>query len=248
MLTGGNEEPVRYAKLLARHNLAIHAIIFGPEVPEQIRNKAVSQFGSRPEVFITKRPESEDRLIELIREHDVKFGAACFFEYRVSSEFLSLFSNGVANVHPSALPHNAGMQSPFWGIMNGTLLGATLHWMNERIDKGDIIDQIIFDDDDILSAAEVRRISRECCMELYERCLPQIIGGGALRRPQDEGGLYHFSHEISHATKFQADQYITFEELLRLVRATDYKDNGFFIEKDGRLYKISGHVSLVEDN
>lgn len=247
MLTGGNEEPVRYARVLARQDLNVHALIAGPEIRPEIVAEAAAQFATPPRVFITKRPEQDEVLMALIREKNVQFAAACYFEYRVRPEFLAAIPMGVTNVHPSALPHNGGMQSPFWAIMEETPVGATLHWMNEAIDKGDVIEQVTFPADDLRSATEARRLAREACVELYDRNIPLIVAGTAPRRPQGTGGRYHFAHEVKAATRFKPEDTITFGELLKLVRATDYGGHGFYVEKDGRLLRISGHVSPVED-
>lgn len=245
MLTGGNEEPVRYAKVLAGHDLNVHALIAGPEVAPAIVAEAAAQFSTPPRVFVTNRPEQNAELMALIHERNVRFAASCYFEYRVRLEFLNAIPMGVTNVHPSVLPHNGGMQSPFWAIMEETPVGATLHWMNEAIDKGDIIDQIVFPPDDLRSATEARRLARDACVQLYDRCLPLIITGTATQRPQGAGGRYHFAHEIKAATRFKAEDSITFDHLLKLVRATDYAGHGFYVEKDGKLLRISAHVSQV---
>ena len=48
---------------------------------------------------------------------------------------------GVLNLHPALLPYNRGWHTASWAILDGTPAGATLHFMDEGVDTGDIVHQ-----------------------------------------------------------------------------------------------------------
>ena len=63
------------------------------------------------------------------------------FPYIVPREILSIPKYGVTNLHPAYLPYNLGWHTPSWAILENTPIGATLHYMDECVDTGDIIHQ-----------------------------------------------------------------------------------------------------------
>ena len=67
---------------------------------------------------------------------DGVLGVTCGFDYIVPTSVLKMLL--VINCHPAALPYNRGCHHSFWGIIDKTDLGATLHWMIEGLDKGPI--------------------------------------------------------------------------------------------------------------
>ncbi len=68
-------------------------------------------------------------------------GISIFFDYILKKEFLSCFSLGCINLHPSFLPYNRGQYPNVWSIIEGTPSGVTMHYINEGIDTGDILSQ-----------------------------------------------------------------------------------------------------------
>ena len=67
------------------------------------------------------------------------------FDKIVNKEFLSIPSIGTYNVHLGKLPEYKGGLSSFWVLRYGdSIAGATLHEVNEKIDEGNIIEEIRF--------------------------------------------------------------------------------------------------------
>ena len=49
-------------------------------------------------------------------------------------------------------------------------------------------------------------------------------------------GTFHLKKEIKKGSTFDLDEIISFKKLLKICRATCAKDNGFYIQKDGKEY------------
>jgi len=88
-------------------------------------------------------------------------------------------------MHGSLLPKFRGRAPVNWAILKGEReTGATLHYMLERADAGDIVDQLavpILQDDD---AREVFAKVTVAAETILARSLPALIAGTAPRRPR----------------------------------------------------------------
>ena len=109
------------------------------------------------------------------------------FYYRslLPAPLLRAARRGALNIHGSLLPRYRGRAPVNWAILRGEReTGATLHYMVERADAGDIVDQlavpILVDDE----AREVFAKVTVAAETILARSLPQLIAGSAPRRPQ----------------------------------------------------------------
>jgi methionyl-tRNA formyltransferase len=109
------------------------------------------------------------------------------FYYRamLGAPLLRAAGRGALNMHGSLLPKYRGRAPVNWAILRGEReTGATLHYMVERPDAGDIVDAqavpILIDDD----AREVFSKVTVAAELVLARALPALLAGGAPRRPQ----------------------------------------------------------------
>ena len=109
------------------------------------------------------------------------------FYYRalLPAGLLASARRGALNVHGSLLPKYRGRAPVNWAILKGEReTGATLHYMVDKADAGDIVDQlavpILVDDD----AREVFAKVTVAAETIVARSLPKLIAGTAERRPQ----------------------------------------------------------------
>ena len=116
------------------------------------------------------------------------------FYYRamLGASLLGNARRGALNIHGSLLPRYRGRAPVNWAILRGEReTGATLHYMVDRADAGDIVDQLavpILDDDD---AREVFAKVTVAAETVLARTLPGLLAGTAPRRPQPiEPGQY----------------------------------------------------------
>ena len=109
------------------------------------------------------------------------------FYYRsmLGAPLLRAARRGALNMHGSLLPKYRGRAPVNWAILNGEReTGATLHYMVERADAGDIVDQLavpILEDDDALEVFGKVTAAAEIVLA---RSLPGLLTGAAPRRPQ----------------------------------------------------------------
>ncbi len=58
---------------------------------------------------------------------------------------LDLPKIGCINIHHGILPENRGTMCDLWAWIEGRPVGFTIHWMNEKIDDGDILERCTID-------------------------------------------------------------------------------------------------------
>ena len=216
---------------------------FSEEIMEAIKHtQAVVKIIAGKEAMKYKNWFSQAITVEKLEELQEKkdelkncIGLNCGINYIIGKEILHIMP--VLNIHPSALPFNRGSHQAFWGIMNSTEHGATLHWMEEGLDSGAIIAQKIYKDDGISTAGEIQEKSLGLCIELVKENIERILFSETLDggKAQPKGGDMHYKKEIRNASTIEKDQKITGEQVLKLARATCAKGHGFYITDKGQL-------------
>lgn len=70
------------------------------------------------------------------RDFVIGFGTS-----RILPETLARMPHGFLNLHTGLLPEYRGVKSEFWAMYNGDVdrIGWTLHFMNARLDRGDVV-------------------------------------------------------------------------------------------------------------
>jgi len=79
--------------------------------------------------------------ISILNSLELDYVFGIHFPYIIPTTVLNVPSIGFLNLHPAFLPFNKGWNTPSWAIHDKTPFGATLHFMSEQLDEGDIIAQ-----------------------------------------------------------------------------------------------------------
>jgi methionyl-tRNA formyltransferase len=99
---------------------------------------------------------------------------------------LSLASRGALNMHGSLLPKYRGRAPVNWAVLHGERhTGATLHYMAEKPDAGDIVAQQavpILPDDTAREVFDKVTLAAEICLDAV---MPALLAGTAPRLPND---------------------------------------------------------------
>ena len=117
------------------------------------------------------------------------------FYYRrmLAPALLALAPRGALNMHGSLLPKYRGRAPVNWAIIHGeTETGATLHYMADKPDTGDIVAQTAVPilPDDVAGDVFVKvTVAAEMTLD---RALPPLLAGTAPRMPQDPAKASYF--------------------------------------------------------
>ena len=191
------------------------------------------------------RPDALKTLAEL--KLDYIFGV--HFPYVAASELLAIPRVGCLNLHPAYLPFNRGWHTASWAILDGTPAGATLHFMDDGIDSGDIILQkrIAVSPADTAHTLYRRLLRLET--EVFKEAWPSLVDGTFKRVRQVGGGTFHRRRDLlrEEVQKLDPARTRTTREFLTQLRAltTSVASEAAWFEHDGRRYRV--RLELSED-
>jgi methionyl-tRNA formyltransferase len=178
---------VRCLKTLLSAGVEVPLVVTSPDDPNETRWYA-SVAATAAEYGLTviappgaATPELARDLIALQPDFVFSF----YYRALLPAPLLRAARRGALNMHGSLLPRYRGRAPVNWAIVRGEReSGATLHYMTERADAGDIVDQLavpILRDDD---AREVLAKVTVAAETVLARSLPALLAGTAARRPQ----------------------------------------------------------------
>jgi len=130
--------------------------------------------------------------VALLREIAPDFILSFYYRNMIKPEVLEIPRQGALNLHGSWLPKYRGRVPVNWAVINGeTETGATLHYMVEKPDAGDIVDrervEIAFTD----TAFDVFTKVADAAVTVIARAWPLLRDGNAPRIPMDlKAGSY----------------------------------------------------------
>jgi methionyl-tRNA formyltransferase len=118
---------------------------------------------------------------------------SCYYRHMLKQPLLDLPRRGALNLHGSLLPRYRGRCPVNWVLVNGeTQTGVTLHYMEAKADRGDIVAQkavpITLEDTALTLFAKMTVAARG----LMRECYPLLRAGTAPRRPQDHARASYF--------------------------------------------------------
>ncbi|MFS4467291.1 formyltetrahydrofolate deformylase [Maribacter sp. 2210JD10-5] len=88
------------------------------------------------------RKEAEQEQLKLLKQHEVDFIVLARYMQIISGSLINEFPNKIINIHHSFLPAFAGAKPYHAAFDRGVkIIGATSHYVTEKLDAGPIIEQ-----------------------------------------------------------------------------------------------------------
>lgn len=135
-------ESIRAGTLPARACVVISDILDAP-ILEIAREFSVPNAYLPPGQFRTRlEPNIEGELVQMLRDAGVDLVVLAGFMRVLKAPMLEAFPRRIINIHPSLLPKFPGLESWKQALAAGeTVTGCTVHYVDDKIDHGDIIAQ-----------------------------------------------------------------------------------------------------------
>lgn len=201
-------------------------------------------------LFEGKEFEMEQAL-ETMRQMDLDYVIGIHFPYIIRSNVLSIPKVGVLNLHPAYLPYNRGWHTPSWAIAQGTPAGATLHFMSEELDMGDIIARKEVTIEPYHTANSLYAALKEAEQTLFEESLPELLTLNPRRINQDPNvGTAHKSAELYKYEERDLDNAFTdSRRLIDILRAftTNDANEAAYIVRGGQRYAVQVQLTKLRD-
>jgi len=136
-------EAIRDGKLKAEVAVVISDVFDAP-ILGIAREFAVPNAFLPPGHFRTRlEPAVEEQLVKMLRDADVDLVVLAGFMRVLKAPMLQAFPRRIINIHPSLLPQFPGLEAWKQALAAGaTETGCTVHYVDDKIDHGDVIRQI----------------------------------------------------------------------------------------------------------
>ena len=179
---------IRCLRMLLAHGIEVPLVVTHQDDPIETR-----WFGSVADTAadygiatITPPDPNAAEIVARVAGCRPDFLFSFYYRAMLKAPLLALPPRGALNMHGSLLPRFRGRSPVNWAIIHGeTETGATLHYMTEKPDDGDIVAQAsvpILPDDTAREVFDKVTVAAE--MSLHD-ALPSLLAGTALRTPQD---------------------------------------------------------------
>jgi phosphoribosylglycinamide formyltransferase-1 len=172
-------ETIRSGKLSAQVQVIIADVLDAP-ILDIAREFSIPNIYLPPGHFRTRlEPEVEEELVRLLRTSAVELVALAGFMRVLKAPMLEAFPRRILNIHPSLLPKFPGLEAWKQALAAGeSVTGCTVHYVDEKIDHGDIIAQrevpILPEDTPETLHARIQAAERE----LYPAVISQFCQSG----------------------------------------------------------------------
>jgi methionyl-tRNA formyltransferase len=185
--------------------------------------------------------------IDKLRSLNLDYILGVHFPYLVPADVLRVSRYGFLNLHPAYLPYNRGWHTPSWAILEGTPAGATLHFMDEGLDTGDIIHQkqVSIDKSDTANTLYAR--IKELELQVLQEAWPQLATCGFNRCVQHpRAGTFHRRADLFQLAvqRIELDEPTTARDLFDRLRGltTNQINEAAYFEENGIRYRIQLRV------
>src|SRR2546425_825710 len=188
---------------------------------------------------------NDDESLNLLKNLSLDVAFVIGWSQIVRPEALKLVRGGMIGAHASLLPHNRGRAPINWALIKGAKkAGNSLIWLAEKVDGGDIIDQIVIPITPYDSCASLYERVAESNREMILRVIPKLLAGERPGSPQphtDEPDLPGRRPKDGLLNWFMRDV-----EVYDFVRALTRPYPGAFSWLDGRRWTIWQCASLPD--
>lgn len=187
--------------------------------------------------------------IKKITEANLDYIISIHFPEIYPKEVLSIPKYGILNLHPAYLPYNRGWHTPTWAIIDETPYGATLHFMNDTVDTGDIIHQknlkILPSDTADSLYKRVLHLEYETFIEAWP--LIQKNNYDVIKQ-NTKCGNTHKKRDIEEIRRIDLDEYVKSGDLINKIRGltTNNNEENAFFYKDGKKFCL--RIQIYEGN
>ena len=173
---------VRCLSVLLAHGVKVSLVVTHRDNPnENIWFASVAELAALHDIpVITPDNPNVQEVVEQIRALQPDFFFSFYYREMLKRDLLGIPKRGALNMHGSLLPKYRGRVPVNWAIIKGeTETGATLHYMTEKPDNGDIVAQQavpILPDDTALEVFQKVTVAAEMALN---GCLPDLLAGRA---------------------------------------------------------------------
>jgi phosphoribosylglycinamide formyltransferase 1 len=172
-------QSIRDGKLNATATVVISDVLNAP-ILESAHEFGVANAYLPPGHFRTRlEPKVEAQLVKMLQDAEVEVVVLAGFMRVLKEPMLAAFPRRIVNIHPSLLPKFPGLEAWKQALAaNEKWTGVTVHYVDEKIDHGDIIAQrrvpVMSDDTPESLHTRIQKVEHALYPEALEKVFAQL--------------------------------------------------------------------------
>ena len=246
---GNRQISIDILKLLITNGYGPSALLVSDKSINSDAENLIALSGLDEQHVFTNRNFKSSEAIEHLRSLDLDYIIGIHFPHIIPTELLNIPKIGFLNLHPSYLPYNKGWNTPSWAILEGTPFGATLHYMSEALDEGDIIHQkrLEVSEDDTANSLYAKALKLE--YEVFKEALPSLLTLNPNRSEQQGEGTSHVKKDLKGVQQIDMHDSATYNEMIDKLRGLTTNDinEAAWFEKDGKRYAVQLKITRLDE-
>ncbi|MBX2827790.1 MAG: hypothetical protein KTR22_06485 [Flavobacteriaceae bacterium] len=191
---------------------------------------------------------TDEKAMAILSELDVDYIIGIHFPYIIPKRVLDIPNIGFLNLHPSYLPYNKGWHTPSWAILSGDPYGATLHFMSEGLDEGDIIHQkeINIQPNDTANSLYARVLDLE--FDVFTEAFESLKTLQPNNMKQTHMGTSYKKKDLFKIREIALEDATTWGNAIDTLRAltTNKIEEAVCFEKDGKKYAVQINITEID--
>lgn len=237
VLLANDKVGLEITKYLKHSKENIVSLVLHPKHKAKLADK-IRKIAKTKNIFYADKINTRHYL-DKIKKLKPDLALSMWFGYILKREFIELFPFGCINLHNSYLPLNRGKYAQVWAIYENSQYGVSIHYIDEKIDTGDIITQkkIKIEPTDIAGILYDRSLKE--IVKLFINTWPKIKSGQIKPKPQDKkAATYHVAKDVERLDCIDLNKKYKGRELINQLRARSFGDRSYvyFWEKGEKVY------------
>jgi len=192
---------------------------------------------------------TEKEQLSLIEEIEPEIVISSGFEHKVPEKIIKIPEKGIVNLHPSYLPYNRGSHPYIWPIIDGTPAGVSIHYMNNKIDHGDIIAkrEVEVRPDDTAQTLYERLQNEQAT--LFKERWPNIVKSKIEpEKQQSSNGNTNYKKDLDEILELDLNKEVEVREFIDKLRALTFPPHQTaYFERYGKKYFVELNIVSEEE-
>ena len=220
-----------------------------PEKKRKYCNEILTNLPSNVPVFQGNRLKNPET-INKVKSLNPDIGISILFDYILKGSFINIFPERCINLHPAYLPFNRGQYPNVWSIVEGTLAGTTLHYIDEGIDTGNIIAQKEVQVEPVDTGESLYKKLEQASLELFKEAWPNILENRVPGVEQYKGnGTYHRKRDVEDIDEIDLEKEYSAQHLINILRARTFAPyKGAYFKSGNRKVYMRLHLEYGEED
>lgn len=185
--------------------------------------------------------------VDCLSQMELDYIFGIHFPYIIPKELLELPKVGFLNLHPAFLPFNKGWHTPSWAIIDDTKYGATLHFMSEKLDEGNIIHQkeLVVEPSDTANTLYQKTLKLE--EEVFFEALDELKTLSPKSIKQIDIGTSHLKSDLQSIQEINLDKSYKGKEIINILRGltTNNLNEAAYFLVDNEKYYMQLSISKI---